>query len=79
MMLAGSANRPLAEEIAETLGIPLGRTTIRRFSDGEIFVRIDENVRGRDTELLEEHARHREVVVLPTMNELGRGCATSPA
>ena len=49
MVLAGSANTPLAEEVAGTLGIPLGDTTIRRFADGEIFVRINENVRGRDT------------------------------
>ena len=53
MMLAGSANRPLAEEIAGTLGMPLGETTIRRFADGEIFVRIDENVRGRDTFIIQ--------------------------
>lgn len=53
MMLSGSANDALAEEIAETLGIPLGQTTIRRFSDGEIFVRIDENVRGRDTFIIQ--------------------------
>ena len=48
MMLAGTANTPLAEEVALQLGIPLGKVTCRRFADGEIFVRIDENVRGRD-------------------------------
>jgi ribose-phosphate pyrophosphokinase len=48
MLLAGTANRPLAEEIAEALGIPLGDALIRRFADGEIFVRINENARGRD-------------------------------
>jgi ribose-phosphate pyrophosphokinase len=48
MMLSGTANRPLADEIARSLGIPLGEVEIRRFADGEIFVRIDENVRGRD-------------------------------
>jgi ribose-phosphate pyrophosphokinase len=48
MLLSGSANRPLSEEIALNLGMPLGGVTIRRFADGEIFVRIDENVRGRD-------------------------------
>lgn len=47
-MLAGSSNRPLAKEVADYLGIPLGDVTIRRFSDGEIFVRINENARGRD-------------------------------
>ncbi len=48
MLLAGTANRPLAEEIAQVLNYPLGEVTIKKFSDGEIFVRIDENVRGRD-------------------------------
>ena len=48
MMLAGSANQPLSHSVAQTLGLPLGDTTIRRFADGEIFVRINENVRGRD-------------------------------
>jgi ribose-phosphate pyrophosphokinase len=48
VMLAGSANAPLAREIAHHIGIPLGDVTIRRFADGEIFVRINENVRGRD-------------------------------
>jgi ribose-phosphate pyrophosphokinase len=48
LLLAGTANRPLAEEIASHLERPLCRVTIRRFADSEIFVRIDENVRGRD-------------------------------
>jgi ribose-phosphate pyrophosphokinase len=47
-LLAGTANRPLAEEIAKQLGIDLCRLTCTRFADGEIFVRIDENVRGND-------------------------------
>ncbi|MEE9208024.1 MAG: ribose-phosphate pyrophosphokinase [Gemmatimonadota bacterium] len=48
MLLGGTANRPLAEKIAKEVGQPLCDVTIRRFADGEIFVRIDENVRGRD-------------------------------
>jgi ribose-phosphate pyrophosphokinase len=47
-MLAGTGNRPLAEEIARHLGIDLCKLTCTRFADGEIFVRIDENVRGND-------------------------------
>jgi ribose-phosphate pyrophosphokinase len=53
MLLAGSSNPALAEEVAGTLQIPLGERTIRRFADGEIFVRIDQNVRGRDTFILQ--------------------------
>jgi len=48
LLLSGSANRPLAEEIAAQLDTQLCKVTLKRFADGEIFVRIDENVRGRD-------------------------------
>ncbi|CAN5529799.1 ribose-phosphate pyrophosphokinase [soil metagenome] len=48
VMLAGSANPVLANEIARNLGLVLEDVTIRRFADGEIFVRINQNVRGRD-------------------------------
>jgi ribose-phosphate pyrophosphokinase len=47
-LLAGTANRALAEEISACLGVELGKVTVSRFSDGEIFVRIDENIRGHD-------------------------------
>src|SRR3954464_2926763 len=47
-LMSGSANRPLAEGIAENIGIELTRLNLGRFSDGEISVRIDENVRGND-------------------------------
>ena len=53
VLLSGSANRGLADEIAQHLGMPLSDVTIRRFSDGEIFVRIDENVRGRDLYIIQ--------------------------
>ena len=49
LLLSGTANLPLAERIAEELGGVLCDVTIKRFADGEIFVRINENVRGRDT------------------------------
>lgn len=47
-VLTGTANRPLAEEIAKALGTELCRTNVTRFADGEVFVRLDENVRGAD-------------------------------
>ena len=47
-LLSGTANRPLAEEIAKHLGVELCKVTLTRFADGEIFVRIDENIRGAD-------------------------------
>jgi ribose-phosphate pyrophosphokinase len=47
-LLAGNSNRPLAEAIAEHLDVPLTRAQVRRFADNEVFVTIDENVRGED-------------------------------
>lgn len=53
LLLAGRANRPLAEEIAAKINMPLGALTIDDFADGEIFVRIDENARGRDVFIIQ--------------------------
>ncbi len=53
LLLSGSANRPLAEEIAQQLDTQLCRVTLKRFADGELFVRIDENVRGRDVYVIQ--------------------------
>ena len=47
-VFAGNSNPALAGRIAEYLNIPLGEIEIRRFTDGEIFVKIKENIRGRD-------------------------------
>jgi ribose-phosphate pyrophosphokinase len=53
LLLSGRANRSLALEIGEQLGeSPLG-VTIRDFADGEIFVRIDANARGRDVFIIQ--------------------------
>ena len=48
LVFSGRANPLLAENICKYLDIPLGETVIRDFSDKEIYVRIEENVRGRD-------------------------------
>ena len=48
LVFSGRANPILAESICKYLDIPLGETVIRDFSDKEIYVRIEENVRGRD-------------------------------
>jgi ribose-phosphate pyrophosphokinase len=47
-LVAGNSNRPLAEAISEYLKVPLSRASVRRFADMEIFVEIQENVRGED-------------------------------
>ncbi|HDH05404.1 MAG TPA: ribose-phosphate pyrophosphokinase, partial [Nitrospirae bacterium] len=49
----GNSNRALAEEIADVLNIPVGDATVSNFSDGEIMVRINENVRGSDVFVLQ--------------------------
>ncbi len=53
LLLSGTANRPLAEGVATELNSVLCKATIRRFADGEIFVKIDENVRGRDVYIIQ--------------------------
>ena len=52
-LLVGSGNPALSEEIARALGVDPAKSTISRFADGEIFVRIDENVRGNDVFILQ--------------------------
>jgi len=47
-VISGSSNIPLAKEICDHLGMALGAVTVSSFSDGEILVRIEENVRGMD-------------------------------
>lgn len=47
-IISGNSNFELAEKIAKYLDIPLCKSTIKRFADNEIFVTIDENVRGED-------------------------------
>ena len=47
-LVAGNSNRPLAEAISAYLDVPLARCQVRRFADMEIFVEVQENVRGED-------------------------------
>lgn len=48
LVFSGRANQPLAEDICRYLNISLGKTVIKDFADKEIYVRIEENVRGGD-------------------------------
>jgi len=52
-LLSGSANVALSKAIADQLGMPLCQAEVRRFSDGEIFVEIQESVRGADTFIIQ--------------------------
>ncbi len=53
LIFAGNSNKPLAEKIAESIGVPLGILESKRFSDGEIWVKYGENIRGRDVFLIQ--------------------------
>jgi ribose-phosphate pyrophosphokinase len=48
MIFSGSANFPLAKKISDYLGIALGGVEKKKFSDGEIWIKYSENIRGRD-------------------------------
>ena len=52
-IFSGTANRSLAEDIIEYLDIPLGDAEIRTFSDGEISVKFNENIRGADVFIIQ--------------------------
>lgn len=56
-LFAGNSNRQLAESVAKYLGVSLGRANVRRFADDEIFVEIQENVRGEDIFILQSTSR----------------------
>ncbi|ADD66876.1 ribose-phosphate pyrophosphokinase [Denitrovibrio acetiphilus DSM 12809] len=53
LVFAGNSNKKLAQSIVSKLGMRLGDADVRKFSDGEIFVRINESVRGRDVFLIQ--------------------------
>jgi ribose-phosphate pyrophosphokinase len=52
-IFSGSANRELAQRICDSIGAPLGQATISSFPDGETYVRIEENIRGRDVFIIQ--------------------------
>jgi ribose-phosphate pyrophosphokinase len=53
MVFTGNANRALAEKVAYKLHIPLGAASVDQFSDGEVAVEINENVRGKDVFIIQ--------------------------
>ena len=77
-IVAGNSNRPLAEAIAAYFGSPLTAATIRRFSDQEVFVEIQENVRGEDMFLVQPTsfpANDNVMELLVTLDALRRASA----
>jgi ribose-phosphate pyrophosphokinase len=56
-IFTGTAHRALAEEICNSLGLPLGNSSVTRFSDGEVYFQILENVRGEDVFVIQPTCR----------------------
>ncbi|MEX2089592.1 MAG: ribose-phosphate pyrophosphokinase-like domain-containing protein, partial [Bacteroidota bacterium] len=52
-IFSGRSNRPLAEKIAKEAGVELGRLELKNFSDGEIWVKYSDNIRGDDVFLIQ--------------------------
>ncbi len=77
-IIAGNSNLPLAQAISKELNIPLAKSTIRRFSDMEIFVEIQENVRGEDVFVIQSTsypANDNLMELLVVIDALRRGSA----
>ncbi|WP_114394289.1 ribose-phosphate pyrophosphokinase [Oleisolibacter albus] len=77
-LIAGNSNRPLAEAISTCLEVPLTKASIRRFADMEVFVEIQENVRGEDVFVIQSTsfpANDHLMELLVTVDALRRGSA----
>ena len=77
-VLTCNSNRPIAEAISAYLSLPLTSASVRRFSDMEVFVEINENVRGEDVFVIQSTsypANDNLMELLVTMDALRRGSA----
>jgi ribose-phosphate pyrophosphokinase len=77
-IIACNSNRPLADAISAYLRLPLSRASVRRFSDMEVFVEIDENVRGEDVFVIQSTsypANDNLMELLVILDALKRGSA----
>lgn len=77
-LIAANSNRRLATDIASALGVPLTKTTVKRFADMEIFVEVHENVRGTDVFVLQSTsypANDHLMELLIAIDALKRGSA----
>ena len=77
-IVACNSNRPLAEAVAATLDLPLTKASVRRFADHEVFVEIQENVRGEDVFVVQSTsfpANDHLMELLITLDALRRSSA----
>ena len=75
-IIACNSNRPLAEAISAYVNLPLTKASVRRFSDMEVFVEIEENVRGEDVFVIQSTsypANDNLMELLVTLDALRRG------
>src|SRR5271165_760991 len=56
-IFSGTANAPLADEVCNFLGMPRGQAMVKRFADGEVYIQIQENVRGCDVFVMQPTCR----------------------
>src|ERR1700682_4982019 len=75
-IFSGSANRPLAKEIAENLGLELAEAQVTAFADGENNIQIHENVRGADVFVVQPTCTPANHHIMDT---LGRTARINPA
>lgn len=79
-IFSGTANLRLSEEIVSHIGVPLGRAEVKRFSDGEVTIYINESVRGADVFIVQpisEPANENLMELLIMMDALKRASAKS--
>lgn len=77
-IIACNSNRPLAEAVSAYVNLPLTKTSVRRFSDMEVFVEIEENIRGEDVFVLQSTsypANDNLMELLVSMDALRRASA----
>ncbi len=77
-IISCNSNRPLAEAISAYVNLPLTKASVRRFSDMEVFVEIEENVRGEDVFVIQSTsfpANDNLMELLVTLDALRRGSA----
>ena len=77
-IVSGNSNKPLAEAISASLNLPLTKASVRRFSDMEVFVEIQENVRGEDVFVIQSTsypANDNLMELLVALDALRRGSA----
>ncbi len=79
IVFTGNANRTLAESVAQYLKLPLGKSIVGRFSDGEVMVEITENVRGKDVFILQPTCRPANENLMELLIMIDAMCRASAA